>query len=88
MRWLWPLCVAAWLAAAPAAYACPNCVRGLAKDGEQTSSAQLAYSASILFMAGMPFAITTFFGVTFWQLSKRRPQETEGSEPWHPSSRS
>ncbi len=58
--------------------ACPNCVKGLAtKDRQRLAQAQIAYNTSIIFMAGMPFALTGLFGVTFWRLSKQTRQQTD-----------
>lgn len=77
------------LATGSSAWGCPNCVRGLSDPGSGTRNAPLAYNTSILFMAGMPFAITGFFGVTFWRLSRRRPENSKGGRyRCHPSSRS
>jgi hypothetical protein len=58
--------------------ACPNCVKGLAaKDRQRSTQAQIAYNTSIVFMAGMPFALTGLFGFTFWRLSKQARTGTD-----------
>ncbi len=65
------------LCLASLADACPNCVKGLtAKDRQRSTQAQIAYNTSIVFMAGMPFALTGLFGVTFWRLSKQARGKT------------
>ncbi|MBY0588966.1 hypothetical protein K2X85_17470 [bacterium] len=65
--------------------ACPNCAKGLAAgDRDRGTRTQLAYNTSVVFMAGMPFLLTGFFGVTFWRLSRQpRPsgQPVRREEP-------
>lgn len=83
--------LAACFAIVPAVSACPTCARGLASsDARNKANNAAAFNASILFMASMPFAITGFFGITFWRLS-RQASETEeagGSDTCQPSCKS
>lgn len=60
-----------WIVWVGSAAACPNCARGLASKDRQATRSQVAYNTSIVVMAGMPFALTGFFGITFWRLSRQ-----------------
>jgi hypothetical protein len=75
------------LAWSVASNACPNCAKGLAEgDARRSTRAQLAYNTSIVFMAGMPFLLTGFFGVTFWRLSRQARMNHPIGPPSSPTS--
>ena len=59
------------LLTADAAWACPMCKAAAEADPRLPR----AFMASILFMLAMPFTLLTCFGVAFYRLSKRRPQD-------------
>jgi hypothetical protein len=59
------------LLTAESAWACPMCKAAAEADPRLPR----AFMASILFMLGMPFTLLTCFGVGFYRLSKRRPQD-------------
>ena len=61
---------------ADVAQACPMC-KIANEDAEDPAVAARpkAYMYSILFMLSMPASITTFFGVTFYRLSRRARNE-------------
>ncbi len=55
--------------------ACPMCkVANEDNEDPETKFRPQAYMYSILFMLAMPASIFTFFGVTFYRLSKQRDQ--------------
>lgn len=68
-----PLCVA------NVAEACPMC-KIANEDAEDPAVAARpkAYMYSILFMLSMPASITTFFGVTFYRMSRRTAEQGDG----------
>ena len=76
-RWIKTLLVAAVLAgtaASPApVWACPMC-KVAQEDSEDPAVAARpkAYMYSILFMLSMPASLFTFFGVSFYRLSKKQ----------------
>ena len=77
MRFLKALLIALTLASGVVAttpvQACPLCK--VANEESQDPGAQArprAYMYSILFMLSMPASIFTFFGVTFYRLSKKQ----------------
>ena len=61
----------ALLLAAEPAWACPMCKAAAEADPRLPR----AFMASILFMLAMPFTLLTCFGVGFYRLSKRMPQD-------------
>lgn len=66
------------LLTADSAWACPMCKAAAEADPRLPR----AFMASILFMLAMPFTLLTCFGVGFYRLSKRRPQdEVAPAEP-------
>lgn len=72
------LALAAAMAAAVDARACPNCVRGLSSpEASANGNSMLAYNISIGFMLAAPASIFAGFAAAVWRLSRARDFQWE-----------
>ncbi|MFM7055801.1 MAG: hypothetical protein ACKO2P_02640 [Planctomycetota bacterium] len=82
LRTIKPLLITTTLAlsigAATPVMACPSC-----KNANETDTLRpRAYMLSILFMLGMPATVFTGFGVAFYRMARRSPEDAAALEEY------